>query len=115
MKKEDHQITKQLQIKDVIRKVQEELIESQQEREKQGIPPLFEVDSLEIELHFTVQEQMDASTGFSIAVVDLDAEHTYSAEQVQKITLRLKKVSAPGEDFKPTFDMDGSLPNDELL
>lgn len=114
MKKENNKAIKQLQIKDVIRKVQEELMESQRERENQGIPPLFEVDALEIELHFTIQQQTGVNAGFSLAVVDLDAEHTYSSEQVQKITLRLKKVPAPGEEFLPAPDMNGSFPNEEL-
>ena len=95
--------TNQLQIKDVIRKVQQELIESQKEREESGILPLFEVDSLELEIHFIVRQQSEGRAGLSFAVVDAEAEHNYSREQVQKMTLRLKRAETDSYDFSPPF------------
>lgn len=112
--KENHTaFVNQLQIKDVIRKVQQELIDSQKERREQGMSPLFEVDSLEIEIHFVVQQQSEAKTGVSLAVVEVGADHNYNQEQIQKITLRLKKVENCGEDFQqPVWD-NGVLPNEQ--
>lgn len=112
--KENHAVfVSQLQIKDVIHKVQQELIDSQKERRDLGMSPLFEVDSLEIEIHFVVQQQTDAKAGVSLAVVDVGADHNYSQEQIQKITLRLKKAENRGADFQPPVLDDGSLPNEE--
>lgn len=103
MAKKAETFTNQLQIKDVIRKVQQELIESQKEREESGILPLFEVDSLELEIHFIVRQQSEGRAGLSFAVVDAEAEHNYSREQVQKMTLRLKRAETDSYDFSLPF------------
>ena len=103
MTKKAETFTNQLQIKDVIRKVQQELIESQKEREESGILPLFEVDSLELEINFIVRQQSEGRAGLSFAVVDAEAEHNYSREQVQKMTLRLKRAETDSYDFSPPF------------
>lgn len=113
MTKKSESFANQLQIKDVIRKVQQELTESQKEREEAGILPLFEVDSLELEIHFVARQQREGKAGLSFAVVDAEAEHTYSREQVQKMTLRLKRAETDGFDFFPPSCENGALPNEE--
>lgn len=88
-------------------------MESQKEREDAGILPLFEVDSLELEIHFTVRQQSEGKAGLSFAVVDAEAEHHYSREQIQKMTLRLKRAETDSFDFSPPSWENGALPNEE--
>ena len=86
---------------------------TQKEREESGILPLFEVDSLELEINFIVRQQSEGRAGLSFAVVDAEAEHNYSREQVQKMTLRLKRAETDSYDFSPPSWENGALPNEE--
>ncbi len=113
MKENQIEFANHLKIKDVIHKVQQELAESQNEREEKGLPPLFEVDSLDIEIHFVVQQHADSRVGASLAVIDVGADHNYSQEQIHKMTLRLKKFEGFGADFSPPAWEGGLLPNEE--
>lgn len=52
---------KNIMVKDLIREVHEELIESQVERESENQKPLFIVDELTIEANFIVADDQGAS------------------------------------------------------
>lgn len=92
MQSKDNDFTDNIRIKDVIRKVQQELAESQKEREDKGEPPLFEVESLELEIHFVARKTTDAKVGLSLPVVDAGGSKNYSNEQVQRLKIRLKAI-----------------------
>ena len=79
-----------LNIKELIHAVRQELIESEEERVKKGIPPLFAVDNLKIEVNFVVEEKTETGGGLNLKIVDIGRDVTYSKQQIHKITLELK-------------------------
>lgn len=81
-------------LKDLIRQVHEELALSEQEREEEGLAPLFEVDGLDLEVHFVVREDESARGGIDLKVFSLGTELSGSSEQVHKITLHLKSAGS---------------------
>ena len=88
---------KNLLIKDLIRQVHRELVASQEERDEEGLPPLFQVDSLVIEANFVVVDDQKAEAGFGFSLLKAGAEVNYKHEQIHKITLNL---SSKGRDFE---------------
>jgi len=79
-----------LGIKKLLQAVRQELIESQEEREKKGLTPLFVVDNLKIEVNFVVEHAKGVTGGFDLKVVEVGGNLSYSSQQVHKITLELK-------------------------
>lgn len=88
-----------LPIGDLIRRIQNDLIESQRQRESEGQPPLFEVDSLTLEVHFVVTRSTKTTGGFDLKVITFGGETTYTSEQVHKISLSLKSAPQEEADF----------------
>lgn len=86
-------------IKDLIREVHEQLAVSEQEREDEGLSPLFEVAGLDLEVNFVVKEDASAHGGIDLKVFSLGTELIDRSEQVHKIILHLKAV--PLEDAFP--------------
>jgi Trypsin-co-occurring domain 2 len=82
-----------LSISSLIRKVHEELVDSQRRRQTDDNPPLFEVESLTIEAHFVVTSTAEGKGGIDLKIVNLGAASGTKAEQVHKIILKLKTVS----------------------
>src|SRR4051812_31664691 len=82
-----------LSIGSLIRKVHEELAYSQRQRQIEGVSPLFEVDSLTIEAHFTVTSSDEEKGGIDLKIVNLGATAGIKSEQVHKIILALKTVT----------------------
>ena len=83
-------------VKDLIHRVSQDLIESQTEREKSGRKPLFEVETLTIEINFVVTTTTDAKGEIDLHLVTVDGGQQYENQQVQKITLQLKAIPGPG-------------------
>jgi hypothetical protein len=86
-------------IKDLIRRVHDELIESRNERQQQGIDPIFSVDRLTIEANFIVEEKDVAQGGVKFKLLtfggaDAGAKLEYKQQQVHKITLELSGVDS---------------------
>lgn len=89
---------KPLFIGELIRQVQNELIESQTQRELEGQSALFEVESLTVEVHFVVSSSSTGKGGFDLKIITLGGEKAYKEEQIHKITLTLKSIS-PEDNF----------------
>ncbi|MFC5972002.1 trypco2 family protein [Halomarina salina] len=83
-----------LPLKEFIRAVQAELIESESEREESNIPPLFKVDSLEIEASVVASKRVEGKGGIDIQVVSLGGGGHVEEQSVQKIKLTLSTVEA---------------------
>lgn len=98
-----------LQIKDLIHSVREELIASQKEREEKGLDPLFYVDNLKIEVNFVVEKTKQTSGGFNLKIIDVGRDVTYADQQIHKIVLELKtfqgKESIPAANLFPQFEI----------
>src|SRR5271166_1269490 len=82
-----------LSLKTLIRAFSEELQTSQAERLASGLPPLFEVQDLTVEVSFVVTESESGGGGFNLTVVRADGNVKYDTGSVHKITLKLKALS----------------------
>jgi hypothetical protein len=94
---EFYDVNKPLFIGELIRRVQDELVESQIQRESEGMTALFEVESLTVEVNFVVSASSTGKGGFDLKILTLGGENLYKEDQVHKITLTLKALS-PEED-----------------
>jgi hypothetical protein len=84
-----NQISDNLFIKELIRKVHQELIDSQNERESNGMDPLFYVKDLTIEANFIVETEVNGGGGIRFGIVSINGGAKYNSHQVHKITLTL--------------------------
>ncbi len=83
---------KNLLIKDLIRQIHKELIESQTERENENLEPLFSVESLKIEANFVAVDDQQAEAGFGFHLLKAGGKINYKQEQIHKITLNLTTI-----------------------
>jgi hypothetical protein len=94
----DHDLKESsLSLKELIRRVQIELMESQGEREARGDAPLFEVESLTLEVNFVVTRSKGGSGGFEFKVltfggINVGGDVERQEQQTHKITLSLKAI-----------------------
>jgi len=85
---------KSLFIKDLIRCVHQELLESQKEREEYGEVAIFEVEKMTIEVNFVATDSKEAKGGLDFKIItigglDLGGKAEYQQQQVHKIVLSL--------------------------
>jgi len=85
-----HQPNDEFSISSLIRKVHEELIESQKMREDAEQDPLFEVESLTIEANFVVSTTTEGKGKVDLKIVGVDGMKNVKKEQIHKLTLKLK-------------------------
>lgn len=99
-------MTENLFIKELIRKVHDELIESQKEREINGIDPLFTVRDMTIEVNFIAEKSLSAKGGLDFKVVTIGGNTDIKSQQIHKITLNLEvdrsSISKSYPDLKPS-------------
>ncbi|HSK74544.1 MAG TPA: trypco2 family protein [Pyrinomonadaceae bacterium] len=86
-----------LSLKELIRRVQQELVDSQKEREEKGDDALFEVEKLTLEVNFVVTRSNDAKGSLDFKVltvggISLGGGKNYQQQQVHKIILSLKAI-----------------------
>ena len=81
-------------LKDIIRRISAELIESQDERRRSGEAAVFEVSSLDIELNFVVTNSRSGNLGMDLKVVKGGGERRYDEQQVQRLVLHLTAPNA---------------------
>jgi Trypsin-co-occurring domain 2 len=106
---DDH--SNSLFIKDLIRRVHDELYESRCEREASGQDPIFEVSMLTLEVNFVVVQKKGMKGGLDFRVITAGADKAYEQQQVQKVTLSLSALpddesdslefSDPARKFRP--------------
>jgi len=92
--------TNSLFIKELIRKVQQELIDSKEERERKGEKAIFQVEKMEIEVNFVVIESANAKGGFDFKIltiggINLAGIKEYEKQKAHKITLHLAAIPQP--------------------
>lgn len=81
---------KSISMKELIRMVQKELMESQFERNREGQPVLFEASELEIELNTVLEESDGGKCTIGIPVVNGEMNTKINEQFTQKIKLKLK-------------------------
>jgi hypothetical protein len=87
-------------IPELVSEIRKELIESDLQRDKDGIPALFIAKSVDLEISFVVKKADSAGSKLSLEVVTLDAKRQISAEETQKMTLHLE-VQKPQDIIIP--------------
>ena len=92
-------------VKELIRRVHQELKDSKTERERSGEPPIFEVERMTIEVNFVAIESKEAKGGLNFKIitvggVDLGGGASYQHQQVHKMTLSLSAISYGGGDLQ---------------
>ena len=90
-------------IRDLIRQVDQELRGSQAERLAAGEAPIFEVDSLVLEVNFVATASADATGGVDFKIITVGAGGSYERQQVHKVTLSMSAVKNPGD---PLIDLE---------
>ncbi len=102
-------IDRDITVGELIRKVSDELLESREERILAGQPPVFEVDTMDIEISFVVTASKSGSGGIDLKVLRGDLSKSYEDQAVQRVVVHLKATSLkPGEhEFE---DFDASTP-----
>jgi Trypsin-co-occurring domain 2 len=98
-------------VKDLIRRVHQELLESQRERQECQDAPIFEVEKLTIEVNFVVMHSTTGHAGLDFKIITIGgagvgANVEYQQQQVHKITLSL--VGVPGRSVLPLPDVEDS-------
>ena len=81
-----------LSMRDLIRAVTRELLDSQADRERAGDPAVFEVKELTIEISFVATTSTHGSGGFDLKVIKADTGVQYDKQSVHTVTLTLKAV-----------------------
>lgn len=81
-----------LSLKTLIRAVSEDLLASRAERQERGLPPLFEIEELIVEVSFVVTQSRSGGGGFDLKIVRADTNVRYDAESIHRITLKLRAL-----------------------
>jgi len=97
-----------ISIKELIRMVQTELMESQRERTRDGQPILFETSELEIELNTVLSEDADGACTIGIPLLKSEISSKYNEQHSQKIKLKFKVSHS--EDFVSDVETEDFLP-----
>jgi len=92
-----HSFEDTIGIKDVVAKVQKELMESEIARRMEKREGLFIVQAFDLEINFVVKSIKSASGKADLKLATVDSKHEYSAEKVQKIKLHMA-VKPPFEN-----------------
>lgn len=76
-------------ISEVISTISDQLLNSQEKRIATGRPAIFLVDSVDVEISFTVNTATTKAGGLDLKVVKGDVSREYNREQVQRATIHL--------------------------
>ena len=100
-----------LEIKNLIRKVKQELGEAEAEAIRNNELPLFKLEEFEMEINYVIR----ASGGLKAEVVSVGGSSEVGTEKVQKLRLRWSAVAPEQRIIKPgavtgTADVDDSTP-----
>jgi Trypsin-co-occurring domain 2 len=77
-------------IGEVISTISDQLLSSEANRIAAGRPAIFLVDSVDVEISFTVNTATTKAGGLDLRVVKGDVSREYNKEQVQRATIHLK-------------------------
>lgn len=81
-----------LGVQDLIEKVKEELIKTEEKRINAKQAPLFELKDFELEINFVITASEKEAGSFEFKAVTLNSETETTTEKTQKIILRMSAV-----------------------
>jgi Trypsin-co-occurring domain 2 len=90
-------VDEEISVKELIQKISEDLLDSEQERTARGQRPVFEVSELTVELAFVVSRTRQGRGGLDLRVVSVGGDIGRANEQTQRMTLRLIAVGGADE------------------
>lgn len=105
----DDGLAQNISVKEFIQAVSEQLMASRTERLAAGRPPVFEVDSLDIELSVTATRSSRKAGRVDLKVVSGDLAGTAGHESVQKLSLHLTATTLRADE-QETEIFDASSP-----
>lgn len=76
-----------IRLKELVQEIRRQLEELDNDRTKEGKAALFELQSLELELKFAVEENTAETGGFDFKIVALGSEQQYRSETIQAIKI----------------------------
>jgi hypothetical protein len=76
-------------VKDLISMIRQQLEELDQERRDARAPALLKLDTVELEINFTVEETATKTGGVDLKVVSFGGDKQVKTEQVHKVTVKL--------------------------
>ncbi|MEU1027203.1 trypco2 family protein [Streptomyces mirabilis] len=88
----------ELFIKELIRRVHDELYASQQERQEAGEEAIFEVESLTLEVNFVAIKSKEGTGAVDFKVLTAGGRRSYQREQVHKVTMTLSSIPLEHRD-----------------
>jgi hypothetical protein len=88
-------------VRELIRRVHQELVESRAQRERLGLSPIFEVESMTIEVNFVASESKEAQGGLDFKLITAGAKRQYDQQQIHKMTLVLTATAQMRSLFGP--------------
>jgi hypothetical protein len=101
-------------VKELIQRISEDLLESEQERTAGGRRAVFEVAELTVELSFVVSRSRQGKGGIDLKVVSVGGQAERADERTQRMTLRLiaagRGGGGSGDDEFSRLDYDDALP-----
>lgn len=103
----------ELDLKELISKVREELEELDRERESSGKAVLFELQTLKLEIKFAVTKSMAAKGGISLHVLSIGADGSAQDEHVQTIQLEYRVAKSADKHKLPGAKAHASTPAEQ--
>lgn len=99
MSKDNPPQSVELNLSDLIHQIRDELVESEKRRKTEKKDPLFQLDEMELEIHFGVTKEMGGNGKVKFSVMTLAGEFGGSggvqSEKVQTIRLKFKCAEIP--------------------
>ena len=85
----------ELNLSDLIHQIRDELAASAEKREKDGKAPIFQLDEMELEIHFGVTREAGANgkikfSVLSLAEGEIGGDGKVQSEQIQTVRLKFK-------------------------
>lgn len=81
----------------IIRQVHINLLESEKSRIESGLPRLFKVSSLSLELNVAITKSTNIKGGIGFQVLSIGSSKEVAKEEINKITLTLDVCDKSGE------------------
>ncbi|MFX0137178.1 MAG: trypco2 family protein [Candidatus Hodarchaeota archaeon] len=103
-----------LGIKDLVRRVKQELYEAEEEMRKNHEIPLFELKDFDLEISFMVQAQSTQKGKVEYHFVAVDNEIQTGSERIQKIKLHMI-AAQPMELKKEVGELPITTPNEKVI
>jgi len=91
----------EITLSQAIRKIEEELINSQLEREKQNLPPLFTLQSVELEMQVAIKSTTSSKGGVDIKLLSVQFGDDIAKEKTHKVKLILDVNKGSGVEQLP--------------